>query len=53
MATLVQRIGRLDDLPPDDRIRGHRWESLVWLYLEDHITLAEISALFNLTSSQE
>lgn len=53
MATLVQRIGRDDSIPKEDRIHGHRWESMVWLYLENHITLAGITSAFNLTSSQQ
>ena len=53
MATLVQRIGRVDTIPKDECIDGHAWEAGLELYLQGHITLAQASAWFNMTSSQE
>ena len=53
MATLVQRIGRVDEIPKEDHIDGHVWEAALELYLQNHITLTQIGNVLNLTSSQE
>ena len=53
MPTLVQCIARDENIPPDQRIRGHEWEAALELYFNGHFTLEQISGHFDMNYAQE
>jgi len=50
--TLWQRIARDSDIPKEDRILGHEFESALQLYLNNHATRTQMINLFNFTTLQ-
>ena len=48
---LIRRIGRYDS--EENPIDGHLFEAALELYLQDHITLAQISAVLDLSAADE